>query len=74
MSAHPGCTQRELSEGADLGSVTKVISEMPRYGYSVRKVRDSVPCVNGTRKRRGLVRYFLDGRPVNPQPDFFGAA
>jgi len=74
MQAHPGCTTRELGEGADLGSVTKVISEMPRYGYSVRTERSSGLCMNGTRRRRGAARYFLEGRPVNPQRDLFEPA
>jgi hypothetical protein len=71
METHPGCTVKELADGAELGSVTKVISEMPRFGYRVRKVRDSVPCVGGTRKRRGTVRYFLESRPAISQRDLF---
>ncbi len=74
MAAHPGCTPLELAEAVDVGSVTKCISEMPRYGYTVRKVRESVPCVGGTRKRRGTVRYFIDGRPSRSQLDLFNPA
>lgn len=73
LEGHPGCTLRELGDGADLGSASKVISEMVRVGYQVRKRRDSLPCVGGTRRRRGTVRYFLEGRPSRPQPDLFQA-
>ena len=71
IEQHPGCTPRELGEGADLGSVTKVISEMARFGFEVRRVRSTLPCVGGTRRRRGTVRYFLVARPVRPQLDMF---
>lgn len=71
METHPGCTASELAEGAELGSATKVISEMPRFGYAVRKVRATLPCVGGTRLRRGAVRYFLESRPSTGQRDLF---
>ncbi len=71
MEARPGCTLRELGDGADLGSATKVVSEMLRSGYGVRKVRESLPCVEGTRRRRGTLRLFLEARPANVQPDLF---
>jgi hypothetical protein len=38
MEAHPGCTLRELDRAADLGGVSKVISEMKRRGYPICKV------------------------------------
>jgi hypothetical protein len=71
IETHPGCSLVELAIGADLGSATKVVSEMPRFGYRLRKVRDSIPCVDGTRTRRGAVRYFLEARPKSPQRDLF---
>lgn len=71
IEAHPGCTLPELGAGADLGSVTKVVSEMPRFGYGLRKVRESVPCVGGTRRRRGTVRLYLEARPRTSQGDLF---
>lgn len=71
MEAHAGCTLRELERGADLGSASKVLSEMLRRGYRVRKVRASVPCVAGTRSRRGALRLFLEARPAEVQRDLF---
>lgn len=73
MDSHPGCTLRELSNGADLGSATKVISEMERrYGYRLRRVRDRVPTSDGTHSRQ-VVRYWLEARPTHSQPDLFGS-
>lgn len=73
MEAHPGCTLRELGAGADLGSASKVVSEMQRNGYSVRRRRDRVRCADGTHSR-SVARYWLEGRPVIAQPDLFAPA
>jgi hypothetical protein len=67
IAAHPGCSIPELGHGADLGSATKVISEMSRLGYRVCKLRETLPCVDGTRKRRGTVRLYLEGQPATAQ-------
>ena len=72
LEAHPGSTMRELFTGADLGSGSKVISEMERtFGYRLRRVRDRVPTRDGTRSRP-LMRYWLEERPTHSQPDLFG--
>lgn len=71
MAAHPGCTLRELADGADLGSASKVVSEMIRtYGYAVRRERKRRICRDGEHSRREA-RYWLEGRPVRPQLDLF---
>ena len=71
MQAHPGCTLRELAAGADLGSASKVVSEMWRtFGYAVRRDRVRKPCRDGEHSRHE-VRYWLEGRPVRPQLDLF---
>ena len=63
MEAHPGCNLRELNTGADLGSPSKVVSEMVRtYGYQVQRKRERVPCVDGTCSR-GVTRYWLVAWP-----------
>jgi hypothetical protein len=70
MEAHPGCTLRDLTAGADLGSASKVISEMPRFGYTVRKQRARVPCADGEHSRP-VKRYYLEARPQASQFDLF---
>ena len=71
MEAKPGCTGRELAAGADLGSETKVISEMrKKFGYRVRGEWGREPCAGGTRSRP-VKRYFLEGRPTVAQRDLF---
>ena len=72
MEAHPGCTLRELGAGADLGSASKVVSEMLRNGYSVRTRRDRVRYADLTHSR-SVARYWLEGRPVIVQSDLFEA-
>jgi hypothetical protein len=74
MEAKPGCTIRELETGADLGSPTKVISEMVRkFGYGVRRERRAASCLDGTRYRR-VTRYWLESRPNFSQGDLFESA
>ena len=71
MEAHPGCALRDLAAGADLGSASKVVSEMVRtYGYRVRRVRVRVRCRDGVHSRC-VMRYWLDARPSHSQPDLF---
>lgn len=71
METHPGCDLREIGAGADLGSPSKVISEMVRtFGYQVRRKRERVPCVDSTRSRT-VTRYWLLAWPVESQPDLF---
>lgn len=71
MHAHPGCTLRELFESADLGSPSKVVSEMVRsFGYQVRRRRERVPCVGNTRSR-SVTRYWLEAWPDDSQLELF---
>lgn len=71
LQAHPGSTSRELAQGADLGSATKVISEMERrFGYRLRRLRVRVPTRDG-KHSRALVRYWLESRPAVSQFDLF---
>jgi len=74
MQAHPGCTLRDLMTGADLGSASKVISEMVnKFGYGVRRLRRRMPCLDGTRSRP-VMCYWLESRPTFSQRDLFAPA
>ena len=74
MEAKPGCNLRELGAGADLGSPSKVVSEMVRtYGYQVLRKREQVLCVDGTRSR-SVTRYWLLAWPVESQLALFPEA
>ncbi len=65
MTSHPGCTLLELQAGADLGSASKVVSEMERtFGYCLKRERCLAPTQDGTHYRR-VVRYTLESRPAN---------
>jgi hypothetical protein len=71
MEAHPGCTSHELHAGADLGSATKVISEMiRRYGFQVRRERVRVLCRDGEHSR-SVVHYHLEAWPEESQLTLF---
>jgi hypothetical protein len=68
MEAHPeGVTPTELETACDLGSVTKVISEMVhRLGYRIARTWRRVPCRFGGATRRRRV-YLLVSRPTPPR-------
>jgi hypothetical protein len=71
MEEHPGCTLRELLTGADLGSASKVVSEMERtFGYRLRRQRDRAPTRDGTHCRR-VLRYSLEARPTTAQGELY---
>jgi hypothetical protein len=74
MQGHPGCTLRELGEGADLGSPSKVVSEMGRaFGYQVRRQRVRVPCRDNAHSR-SVTRYWLEAWPALSQIELFPEA
>lgn len=74
MQAHPGCTLRDLGEGADLGNHSKVVSEMVRtFGYQVHRQRDRVPCRDG-KHSRNVMRYWLEAWPALSQTELFPEA
>ena len=71
MEANPCCTLRELLTGADLGSASKVVSEMERkFGYRLRRQRDRAPTRDGAHCRR-VLRYTLEARPTHAQAELF---
>lgn len=73
MEAHPGCTLRNLAIGADLGSASKVVSEMCRtFGYQVRRESVRIPCEDGEHSRYHK-RYWLKSRPQMAQFDLFSS-
>lgn len=71
MAAHPACTYPELGIGADLGSATKIVSQMVRkFGYCILRERKRVPTRAGTHSR-DVVRLTLVSRPTHSQQDLF---
>jgi Helix-turn-helix domain len=70
MEAHPGCTLRELDSAADLGSASKVISEMKKRGYRLRTERDRIP-TRDRKHSRPIKRYWLVSRPEQSQQELF---
>jgi hypothetical protein len=68
MEAHPeGVTAAELEAACDLGSVTKVLSEMVRrLGYRIARTWRRVPCRYSRATRRRRV-YLLVSRPTPPR-------
>ena len=68
MEMHPqGVTLIELDAACDLGSRTKVISDMTRHlGYGIARGPDRwVPCAHHT-KWRQVHTYILLHRPAKP--------
>lgn len=69
MQRHPeGSTLAEIDEAADLGSATKVLSDMRRsLGYGIaRGPSRPVPCAGGTRIR-WVPTFILTHRPASPR-------
>jgi hypothetical protein len=64
MELHPeGVTAPELDAACDLGSATKVLSDMQhRLGYGIGRGWRLVPCAFGNAPRRRRA-YFLTHRP-----------
>ena len=57
-----GATRRELDAACDAGCMTKVLSDMPRLGYVLRKGWGRERCADGSLSRRARV-YELLSRP-----------
>lgn len=71
LELHPDSTAKEIDAACDLGSTTKVISDMPGLGYGIARGwrwRD-VLCAGGERSRMERT-YALTYRP-DTQPDLF---
>lgn len=58
-----GVTAPELDAACDLGSATKVLSDMRKLGYGIRRGWRLVPCAFGHAPGRRRV-YFLIHRPA----------
>ena len=75
LEQHPGATAREINEACDVGSVTKVLSDMDRTGglnYGIARGWRREPCDQGAYTRR-VRTYTLTHRP-RTQPDLFPTA
>jgi hypothetical protein len=73
LEAQPRSTVKQIDAACDLGSPTKVISEMRRQGYVLRATWQYTPCVSGSKLRQVLVLE-LAMRPNAKQPSLFPTA
>lgn len=71
LELHPDSTAKEIDAACDLGSTTKVISDMPGLGYRIARDwrRRDVLRTGGNHTRRERT-YTLASRP-GTQPDLF---
>jgi len=69
LELNPASTAKEIDAACDVGSVTKVMSDMPRMNYGLRKGWRYVTCASGNRTRK-VRTYALTSRP-DVQPDLF---
>lgn len=69
LEQHPDTTAKEIDAACDVGCISKVLSDMPRMGYGLRKAWRSVTCAGGNRTR-DVRTYALTYRPTT-QPDLF---
>ena len=69
LEINPDSTVKDIDAACDAGSVSKVLSDMPRMGYGVRKSWRHVTCAGGNRTR-DVRTYALTHRPTS-QPDLF---
>lgn len=69
LEQHPDSTAKEIDAACDVGCMSKVLSDMPRMGYGVRKAWRCVTCASGNRTRDVRI-YALLHRPTT-QPDLF---
>jgi hypothetical protein len=72
LEQHPKSTAKEIDAACDIGSITKVLSDMERMGYGIQKARRFVGCVGGHATRQ-VRTYALTHRPET-QPDLFPPA
>ena len=69
LELNPASTAKEIDAACDTGCMSKVLSDMPRMGYGLRKGWRFVQCDRGNRTRQ-VRTYTLLYRPKN-QPDLF---
>lgn len=73
LELNPNSTAKEIDSACDVGSVTKVLSEMPAMGYGIGRAWrwHDVLCTGGQHSRQ-VRTYALTHRP-SAQPDLFNA-
>ncbi len=71
LELHPDSTAKEIDAACDVGSVTKILSDMPRLGYGINRGRcwRDVMC-GGVQRLRRVRTYSLTYRP-STHPDLF---
>jgi hypothetical protein len=74
LASNPGASVKEIGEACDTGSTTKVLSEMRRRGYGLRRQYSPAICDSGIHTRRSA-RYWLTEWPDQAkQGDLFDPA
>jgi hypothetical protein len=69
LELHPDSAAKQIDAACDTGCITKVLSDMPRMGYGLRKGWRCVSCAGGD-SMRDVRTYALTHRP-SAQPDLF---
>lgn len=69
LEQHPDSTAKEIDAACDAGCMSKVLSDMPRMGYGIRKGWRNVTCAGGSSTRE-VRTYALAYRP-SAHPDLF---
>lgn len=69
LEQHPDRTAKEIDAACDAGCMSKVLSDMPRMGYGIRKGWRNVTCAGGSSTRE-VRTYALAYRP-SAHPDLF---
>jgi len=71
LESNPGTTLRQIEDACDTGSVTKVISEMKRHGFGLRRELRPVTCNGGANARRVACFWLTHMPDPEPQGDLF---
>jgi hypothetical protein len=71
LEQHPDSTAKEIDAACDAGCMSKVLSDMPRMGYGIRKGWRNVTCAGGSSTRE-VRTYALAYRP-SAHPDLFSS-
>jgi hypothetical protein len=71
LASTPGASLKDIDAACDTGSATKVLSEMRRRGYLLRREMRPVICDSGTHARL-IAHYWLTEWPAHAkQVDLF---
>ena len=71
LAQHPDSTAKEIDTACDVGSVTKILSDMPGLGYGIKRGTRWRDVVRGGEKSLRRVRTYALTHYPNTQPDLF---